>query len=201
MLTAHRGSCLKYQPCCISFCNVFSPGFHSPLSNCGLRNLCMTLWSRVGIIPLMFYSQVPAPGFLLYSIGGNWYKECSQYPSWWEVLSLKKQDVSSMTTSHWKHLYSLKQYGTMRLCFPSCVGHSECRIGQAIQGVWTDRVRNEPGKEASCKHWRMYQANATSTCPRTSGFLGQSVSKAIWLRSLPSFIVLRRVDGLKSWYL
>lgn len=33
------------------------------------------------------------------------------------------------------------------------------------------------------KHWRMYQANATSTCPRTSGFLGQSVSKAIWLRS------------------
>lgn len=146
MLTAHRGSCLKYQPCWVSCCNVFSPGFHSPLSNCGLRNLCMTLWSRVEIIPLMFYSQVHAPGFLLYSIGGNWYKECSQYPSWWEVLSVKKQDVSSMTTSHWKHLYSLKQCGTMRLCFPSCVGHSECRIGQAIQGVGQTELGTNLGK-------------------------------------------------------
>lgn len=148
----------------------------------------------------MFYSQVPAPGFLLYSIGGNWYKECSIS---FMVGSTVSQEARRLLNDH-ESLEASTAWSSMEPW--DCASHhvwatQSVGIGQAIQGVWTDRVRNEPGKEASCKHWRMYQANATSTCPGLQASWVKVCQSHMASISTSSFIVLRRVDGLKSWYL
>lgn len=67
------------------------------MSNCGLKNIYMNLWSGMEISTSMFFPL----GFYIISQGKTYIEESSQDTLWWEMFWIKNPDV---LMNHGEHL-------------------------------------------------------------------------------------------------